>query len=272
MHGSFFNGKLAVVTGASDGIGKAISLALANEGAQVIALARSKEKLDALCEKFPDRITGMSVDLGRAEDASRAFEEINRKNERIDILVNNVGAGTFKPIDRQSEGEIEVAVNLPFRVAVQACHAFAPRMIEQRSGSIVSLTSPAGFVPFPYMAPYVAARHAMVGLAHSLHEELKASNVQSLLFCPAEVNTGYFKANDANIDWYPKVSELFRTLEPEEVASAILRSIEKGERQRIYPFSLALFVRLYQLMPRTSIAVLSLLKMWQPKAKVHEQP
>lgn len=262
------NNKIAVVTGASDGIGKQIAITLAQEGALVYALARSADKLQALSEQVSGRIIGVPVDLCDAEASEKAFAEINAKAATIDVLVNNVGGGTFKPLHKQTRAEVLFAVDLPYRAAMQACHAFVPRMREQRSGYIVNLTSPAGFVPFPYMAPYVASRHAMAGLSESLYEELKPLGINSLLFCPAEVNTGYFERKDASVDWYPKASGIFPVLEPEQVATQILRSMQKRERRKIYPLSLSLFVRAYMLMPRTSVLLLRLVGLWRPRAKV----
>jgi len=82
----------------------------------------------------------------------------------------------------------------------------------------VSMISPAGYIPFPNMMPYVASRHGMVRLALSLHEELKSHGVGSTLVCPGQVNIGYFDHNDADMNCYPRVSKMFKTLEPEAVA------------------------------------------------------
>lgn len=265
-----FQNQVAIVTGASDGIGKAVALELANQGARVYALARSADKLQALSDQSDGQIVPVSVDLTDAAASAKAFDDINVQSEHIDILVNNVGGGTFKPLHQQTAEEVLFAVDLPYRAAMQACHAIAPRMRTQRSGCIVNLTSPAGFVPFPYMTPYVASRHAMVALSHSLHEELKDYGVQSLLFCPAEVDTGYFERNDASMDWYPRVSSVFPVLQPEEVATQIAKNIGNGKREVIYPFSLAAFIRAYQAFPRLSILSLKLIGLWKPRAKLED--
>lgn len=260
-----FSGLTAVVTGASDGIGRAIARALAEAGATVYALARSADKLQALQSEYPAAIIGLPVDLSDPLATDAAFMQIKEASQGVDILVNNVGGGTFKPLDAQSRDEVLLAVDLPYRVAVQACHAFVPAMRSRGSGHIVNLTSPAGYVPFPFMAPYVASRHAMKGLSLSLNDELRAYGINSLLFCPAEVNTGYFERNDTSMDWYPRVSGIFPVLEPEDVAREVLRALRKGQHEKIYPLSLALFIRAYQLMPKLSVAVLRLLGLWRPR-------
>lgn len=268
MNSPDFTGHVAIVTGASDGIGKAIALALAGAGAKVYALARSADKLDALSAASGDSIIGLAVDLSDPQASHQAFEQIKQANDHIDILVNNVGGGTFKPLHMQTAQEVLLAVDLPYRAAMQACHAFVPDMRARGSGHIVNLTSPAGFVPFAYMTPYVASRHAMAALSLSLHEELRDHGVNSLLFCPAEVNTGYFERNDANMDWYPRVSSIFPVLEPETVAREVLRAMGKRQKQKIYPLSLDLFIRAYRLMPGLSVAFLRLLGLWRPRASL----
>ncbi|MDD9893301.1 MAG: SDR family NAD(P)-dependent oxidoreductase, partial [Gammaproteobacteria bacterium] len=144
-------------------------------------------------------------------------------------------------------------------------------MMERRSGHIVTLTSPAGYVPFPNMMPYVAARHAMNGLALSLNEELKPYGVGSTLFCPAQVNTGYFDRNDADMDWYPKASKIFPVLEPDEVGVQVIKAIRKNKREMIYPWSLRWFVRFYQKLPGLSVGLLRVLGLWRPAVTQHAE-
>lgn len=262
------NNKVAVVTGASEGIGRGIAEALAGAGARVAILARSQDKLDATVEAITNHtagdVTGFSADLMNADDVRRVLADVVAHYGPIDILVNNVGGGTFKPLDQQTAAEADLPVGIPLTAAVAACHAVVPNMIERQSGHIVSLTSPAGYIPFPYMMPYVATRHAVVGLALSMYEELKSHGVGSTLFCPAQVDTGYFDRNDADMGWYPKASKLFPVLQPEDVGQQVVKAIQTNRREKIYPWRLAAFVRLYQKMPRLSVGLLSVLGLWKP--------
>lgn len=260
-------GKVAVVTGASEGIGKGIAKALAKAGARVAIVARSQDKLDATAAELGAAVAGFGADLGHADDVRRVMGDIQQQYGRIDILVNNVGGGTFKPMLQQTAAEADLPVSIPTAAAIAASHAVIPAMIEQREGHIVTLTSPAGYVPFPNMMPYVAARHAMVGLALSLNFELAPYGVGSTLFCPAQVNTGYFDRNDANMDWYPKASKIFPVLEPDDVGEQVVKAIQANKREVIYPWSLRWFVRIYQKAPKLSVWALRLLGLWRPAAK-----
>lgn len=258
--------KVAMVTGASEGIGRGIAGALAQAGVKVAIVARSQEKLEVTARELPGDVHPFSADLMDADAVRAVVQKIEDQLGPVDILINNVGGGTFKPLDMQSSWEADLPVHLPMGAAVAACHAVIPGMIERKSGHLVNLTSPAGYVPFPYMMPYVAARHAMVGLSLSLHDELKEYGVGSTLFCPAQVNTGYFDRNDADMGWYPRVSKVFPVLEPEQVGEQVIKAIKADKKEVIYPFTLWAFLRFYQKLPTLSVAFLKLFGLWKPAA------
>lgn len=259
--------KVAVVTGGSEGIGKGIAKALVKHGAKVILVSRSQDKLDAAVAELGGDTHAVSADLSNPASVKQAMESVEQQWGRVDILVNNVGGGTFKPLDMQSTDEALLPVALPLQAAVAATHAVVPGMMKRKQGHLVNLTSPAGYIPFANMMPYVAARHAMVGLSFSMHEELKAFNVGSTLFCPAQVNTGYFQHNDADIDWYPKGSKLFPVLEPEVVGEQVVKAIKRNKREAIYPWLLWSYIRSYQKMPGLTVLSMKLLGLWKPAAK-----
>ncbi len=258
--------KVAMVTGASEGIGRGIAGALAKQGVKVAIVARSQEKLEETARELQGDVFPFAADLMDAEAVRAVAQKIAEQLGPIDILINNVGGGTFKPLDMQSAWEADLPVHLPMAAAVAACHSVIPSMIERKSGHLINLTSPAGYVPFPYMMPYVAARHAMVGLSLSLYEELKEHGIGSTLFCPSKVNTGYFDRNDADMGWYPKISSIFPTITPEDIGEQVVKAIRGNKREVIYPFTLWAFLRFYQKMPGLSVACLKLLNLWKPTA------
>ena len=155
-------------------------------------------------------------------------------------------------------------VQLPFGIAVAACHSVIPSMLERKSGHIVNLISPAGLIPIPFMMPYTAARYAMVGLSHSLYEELHFQGIGVTLVCPAQVDTGYFERNDADMNWYPKLSKLFPVLKPEEVGAAVVEGIQKDKREVIIPKMLEAVIRLYEPIPRVWVTLFKKLGLWGP--------
>ncbi len=264
-------GKAALVTGASSGIGKAIAAELVRQGCRVALLARGEPGL--LSAKAEIMVPGADIitipcDLSSAAEARRSIREAESVFGQIDILINNVGAGTFKPLHLMSDQECDIATHLPLTSALTAVHALVPGMRERGYGHVVNLTSPAGIFPLPFMVPYSVARHAMVGLNDALYEECRGTGVGVSLVCPAQVNTGYFEANDADMGWYPKISSLFPVSEPERVGRMTLKAIHNNQREMIFPLLLKVSVTLFRIMPRTSIALFRLLGLWGPANKV----
>jgi short-subunit dehydrogenase len=263
-------GSVAVVSGASLGIGAAVARALAREGCDVALLARGRDALDRLANEIA--AAGGSAhpypcDMSDSEAVAETLAAVAGERGPVSILVNNVGAGTFKPLDQMSLRDAMLAVQLPYGAAIAACHTVVPSMKERRRGHIVNLTSPAGYFPLPYMVPYTASRHAMVGLSQSLREELSEHDIGVSLICPAQVNTGYFERNDADMGWYPRISRMFPVLEPEQVADEVVRSIRENRAEYIFPRRLRILAAAWRRAPNTSLWLTKRLGLFQPSKR-----
>lgn len=249
--------KVAVITGASEGIGKAIAHELAAQGCRVILIARNKGKLDAAVRELTQKRAqafAVSCDVGDAPKFRRALQQIEKKHGAIDILVNNAGVGTFKPMDRMTFEELTMPTALPIQSSLVACYTVLPGMRARGRGHIVNLTSPAGYFALPNMLSYATARHAIVGLSLSLSEELRNTGIGVSLICPGQVRTGYFTRNDADVNWFPRISKTFPIIEPEDVAVRVRKAIVGNQREVIFPFLVWFFVRFYQTFPRLTYA------------------
>ncbi len=254
-----------MVTGASEGIGKAISLALAREGVKVVLMARSAVKLAQAVDEITrqgGQASFIAVDLSTPMAVRQAMDEVMRLHGWVDVLVNNVGAGTFKPLHLTSADECDLAVALPFVPAVVASHSVLPGMLSRKQGHIVNLTSPAGFMPMPYMAPYTAARHAMVALSRALQNELENTGVNVSLVCPSQVDTSYFQNNDADMRWYPPISKIFPVLTPERVANEVIAAIVNNKTQVVFPWQLRWAMRMYAIAPSLSQWLMQGMGLW----------
>jgi short-subunit dehydrogenase len=258
-------GSLVVVTGASEGIGKAIAIEMARERAQVVLMARSQDKLtDVVREITRDGgdASFVAVDLSTPSAVRQAMDEVVQRHGRVDILVNNVGAGTFKPLHLTSQIECDLAIALPLTPAVVACHAVLPGMVKRKVGHIVNLTSPAGYMPMPFMAPYTATRHAMVALSRGLQCELEGTGVQVTLVCPSQVDTTYFQNNDADMRWYPAISKVFPVLTPKRVAQEVVRAVNHDRREAVFPWQLRWAMRLYGVAPGLAQSLMQTMGLW----------
>ncbi len=263
--------KVAIVTGASQGIGKAIATSLAMEGVQVALIASKLEALEKAAQEIRDKggsAEPFACNLLDNELYFQTYDNIVKALGPIDILVNNVGAGTFKPMHIQTRKEASLPVQLPFGIAVAASHSVIPSMLARKSGHIVNLISPAGLFPLPYMAPYTASRYAMVGLSHSLYEELHHQGIGVTLVCPGQVNTGYFERNDADLAWYPKLSKVFPVLQPEQVGAAVVEGILKDKREVILPKMLEGMIRMYTPTPRLWVRLFKAFGWWGPSKEI----
>ncbi len=181
------DGKVAVVTGASKGIGLAVARALADEGSRVVAGARSTGGLDAL-----ERVTAVAVDLGAPDGPGRLVRSALDEHGRVDVLVNNVGGvrlrlGGF--LDTPDE-EFEWALRMNFMTAVRAARAAVPAMIEQGGGAIVNVASVnAFFQPDAGTIDYGAAKAALLNLSKSLAQELGPHGIHVNCVSPGPVST-----------------------------------------------------------------------------------
>ena len=261
------HGRVAVITGASQGIGRAVAFALAREGCVVVLLARNRQALNAVAAEIKRRGGSAAVevcDASKPEGVAKAIGRVEDKTGRIDILVNNAGVGTFKPIQLTTLKDALAPVQVPFGAAVAASWAVVPGMLSRGLGHIVNLTSPAGYFAFANSSAYSAARYAMVGLSLTLQEELAPKGVGVSLVCPGAVNTGYFDTNDANLDAFPRIEKVIPRLSPEEVADRVVRAIRENQREVIFPWILWFLTRFYQTLPRFTYYFLKFTGLMRP--------
>jgi NAD(P)-dependent dehydrogenase (short-subunit alcohol dehydrogenase family) len=181
------NGKVAVVTGASRGIGLAVTHALAGEGMHVVAGARSTDELAGI-----DGVTAVAVDLVEPDGSRRLVREAVDRHGRIDVLVNNVG-GVRLRLDgflAISDDDFEQSFQLNFFAALRATRAAVAEMIEQGEGAIVNVASVNSFFhPDGLVVDYGAAKAALLNVAKALSQELGPSGIRINSISPGPVAT-----------------------------------------------------------------------------------
>lgn len=192
-----YTGKVALITGASAGIGKVFATELAAKGCHVILVARSKEKLDSLASeltsKYPIRTYSIAQDLSKPGSVEELAEHIRTLGLQVNILINNAGFGTFGrfeeiPPDREQE---EIRLNIASLVAMN--HQFLPEMQRRRDGIIINVASVAAFQPAPYMAVYSATKAFVLSFSEALWAENRDRGVRILALCPGATETEFFK-------------------------------------------------------------------------------
>ena len=194
---------IALVTGASSGIGRDMARALAHSGYDLIITARNKEKMQDLKEELEKKVNInvdiMPRDLSKVEECESLYNEVKSKYETIDILINNAGFGLCGEF---TETDLDIELSM-IDTNIKAMHIltklFLKDMVEKDSGKILNVASIAGFMPGPLMATYYASKSYVVRLTQSIQEELrrKKSKVRISLLCPGPVNTNF--NNVANV-------------------------------------------------------------------------
>jgi len=209
-------GRVALVTGAGRGIGRAIALALAREGASVALAARTGRELDAVAATIAEsggRALVLPVDVTIATEVERVVADTVAKLDRLDVLVTSAGVATFGPVveAKTEDWDSMLAVNL--RGAMLACRAAAPRMIAQGAGTIINVASIAATRALPGAAAYGATKAGLVAFSRVLAEELRGTGVRVGLLVPGAVDTPLWDA-------IPGAPDRRRMLQPEDVARA----------------------------------------------------
>ncbi|MDP2323337.1 MAG: SDR family NAD(P)-dependent oxidoreductase [Gammaproteobacteria bacterium] len=184
--------RVALVTGASRGIGRAIAVKLASQGTAVVLTARNRAELEAVARDITGR-GGVAVtipaDITETGQVQAMVDEALRRFGQIDVLVNNAGITGMSSLVNAEPDDWKRIIEINLFGTYNLCRAVAPHMIKRRSGKIVNLGSDSSFIGYPLFSAYAASKHGVMGLTRSLAEELKPHNIQVNAVCPAFVDT-----------------------------------------------------------------------------------
>jgi 3-oxoacyl-[acyl-carrier protein] reductase len=224
--------KIALVTGASRGIGYASCLALAGEGATVVGVARTKKDLEALEEAVAEKggkAKTFECDVTKSSDVAACVRQTIDAFGRIDILVNNAGIGGYRSFLDWTEEDYDRIMATNAKSTWLFSKEVLPHMLKQGGGNIVMVSSVAGLQGYPTEGIYCMSKFAQVALAQSLDREFYKQNIKVSLVCPGGVET-HFAIGDGRTYDGPNMKG-FST--PEDVAEAVLLAVLPRERTRI---------------------------------------
>ena len=182
--------KVALVTGASAGLGVEFARQLSKRGRRLVIAARRKDRLDELAKELGNA-RWVAIDLSKPNAAAKLLADIEANGETVDLLVNNAGfglIGRFAELDAKRERKM---IDLNVGTLADLCRAVAPGMIERKSGAILNVASTAAFQPGPKMAVYFATKAFVLSLTEALHEELKQYGVHVTCLCPGPTRTEF---------------------------------------------------------------------------------
>ncbi|MFW9915317.1 MAG: SDR family oxidoreductase [Candidatus Thorarchaeota archaeon] len=221
-------GKVAIVTGASLGIGRAIALAFASRGMKVVLAARNEEKLQAVAKQIRsdggDALVCVT-DVTKEEQVRHLIGTTAAHYGTIDVLVNNAGVGRFKLIQDFSLDDYDFMFDVNVKGLFLCTKYAVPHLLdkkgEKEKGKIINIASIAGKTGFKYGTLYSATKFAVVGFTWSLREDLKEKGIAVSAICPGGVNTGFGDS--------PKSEFVEFALEPEDVAHAAMFLVEESD-------------------------------------------
>jgi uncharacterized protein len=182
--------KVALVTGASAGLGVEFARQLSKRGYRLVLAARRKERLDALAKELGNA-RAVAIDLSKTTAAAILMADIEKNGETVELLINNAGfgmIGRFAELDAKRERQM---IDLNVGALTDLCRAAAPAMIKRKSGAILNVASTAAFQPGPKMAVYFATKAFVLSLSEALHEELKEHGIKVSCLCPGPTRTEF---------------------------------------------------------------------------------
>jgi len=244
------SGSLALITGASSGIGAATARALAARGARVLLLARRQAELERVAAEV--RAAGgqadcWAVDLADAAAVDHVFDQLDAAGLAPCIVVNSAGAGRWLFTEETEPAEAVQQMAVPYFAAFFVTRRCLPSMLRRRAGRIVNINSPAAFGAWPGAAGYTAARYALYGFTAALRVDLHGTGVGVTSVVAGLVSSDYFERNPGVTARLPKIARLTRWVTPEEVAQAVVTGIEHERREVVLPGMLRFFLALNKL-------------------------
>jgi len=217
---------VAVVTGASSGLGAHFSKSLIDRGATVYGLARSADKLAAVQDDLGEAFRPLTCDLRDEDDVADTFDAIRDESSRLDVLINNAGLGQFGPVDELPLEDWDVQMNTNLRGVFLCAREVVPTMREQNEsrqpsgvgGHIVNVASIAGLLGNPNLTAYNASKFGVRGFSESLMKEVRDDGIRVTCLYPGSTDTNFFDVAGVDMTDNP--------LSPEDVAATAMHVLE----------------------------------------------
>jgi len=229
-----FKNKIVLITGASSGIGRETAIEFAKLGANLILVARRKDKLEQIedeLKKYNVSILACQCDISKKDQVKELSETVLEKFSSVDILVNNAGFAIYGSVSDLSINDIESQMETNYFGMVYCIKNFLPSMLKKKSGHIVNVASVAASFGLPGIASYCASKFAMLGFSEGLKYELKDTGIGITVVSPIMVRTNFF--DHSSFEKMPKYSPT--SLDPKTVAKAILKAANSSRLEIVVP-------------------------------------
>jgi uncharacterized protein len=228
--------KVTLITGASSGIGEAFARRLAADGHDLVLVARSEKLLHELCDELMLRhkITAHYVvlDLSKSESYDQLFEETERHGMQVEWLINNAGFGSAGDFAVLNRGRELGMIDLNVRALVALTHIYLSPMRERGHGTVINVSSAAGFQPLPFMATYAATKAFVSSFTEAIAEENRPFGIRVLNLCPGSTKTNFFAAAEIDRPIQVKGQQTV-----EDVVDTALSALRKGKTVAVSGFA-----------------------------------
>jgi short-subunit dehydrogenase len=249
--------KTALVTGASGGIGYEFGRLLAQQGYNLVLVARSADRLAKialeLAAAYPIRTEVISLDLSQSEAASQLFAEVERRRLTVDLLVNNAGFGDLGPYANSDWETQRQMIQLNVTTLAQLTRVFLAGMVQRKSGKILNVGSTGSFTPVPYMAVYAATKAFVLSFSEALSAELQGTGVTVTALCPGVTKTNFFQRSKSENMLLKKLNEM----EARDVARIGYRALMKGKPRVVSGWFNKIMIASTRLAPRDAVLWMS---------------
>ena len=245
------SGKVAVITGASMGIGEAVAKLFADRGASVVLLSRDAERAEAARARVghAERTLALACDVRNREEIDRVVGLTLHHFQRIDVWINNAGHGILDSVANVDMSAVRETFETNFFGALEAMQAVIPVMKQQGSGAIINISSVAGHIPIPFHAVYSSTKFAMNAIGKAARIELLSNGINVLTVCPGYVRTDFSKNAIKGREQKQVRPARVRGITVERVANAVLQGYLKQKREVVVPWFMHPVIKIYQLFP-----------------------
>jgi short-subunit dehydrogenase len=230
-------GSSALITGASGGIGEQFARQLASRKVNLVLVARSEERLNALADELKNAHSGLSAtvvaaDLSTSDAPTTVTDKLEQAGITVDLLINNAGVGSLGPFVDQDRDAVVRAIQLNCVSLVELTSRLLPSMLTRNQGGVINVASTAAFQPIPTMAVYSASKAFVLFFTEALWAETEDSAVRILALCPGPTQTQFFQTASAEQQFLTRGRQT-----PDRVVSEALRAFESGRSPSFIPGS-----------------------------------
>ncbi|HET6840093.1 MAG TPA: SDR family oxidoreductase [Candidatus Angelobacter sp.] len=244
-------GKVAVITGGSMGIGEGIAKLFLDEGAKVVLCSRDLERTEAARQRLAggERTMALACDVSRRDQVDALVQAALGKFGRIDIWINNAGFGLNDTVAALDMEQLRKLFDTNFFGAVECMQAVIPVMRKQGSGDIVNISSVSGHISMPYMSAYAASKFAMNAMGRAARMELKRHNINVCNVCPGYIATDFAQNMMKGRHAQRVGGSVKYAVGVDVVARAVLKGVLKHKRQVVVPWFYWLAIKMYENFP-----------------------